>query len=280
MMRSRPRTRITAIHILLSSFLSVWAAFSLQPSARAADNSPVLAWIAEPSASAESGPAGRLASYFACRFPRHLIQGARKSFSLKNMVFLALAGGAAGALLTVDDDIREFFRNERPIGRSAEDTGATLGSPEVLFGLSGAAFLLGEFSENPRIRAVGETALESLSIAGVPAALLKVATRRERPDGGNRLSFPSFHAAGSFAIAASLHNPFGWEASLPAFLTAAFISVARVQEDKHFLSDTLFGAVLGTVVGLAVGKLHREGRLRVLADIDRDEAAVRLAFRY
>ena len=45
------------------------------------------------------------------------------------MVFLALAGGAAGALLTVDDDIREFFRDERPIGRSAEDTGATLCSP-------------------------------------------------------------------------------------------------------------------------------------------------------
>ena len=45
--------------------------------------------------------------------------------------------------------------------------------------------------------------------------------------------------------------------SIPAFLTATFTSVARVQEDKHFLSDTLFGGVLGTVVGLAVGKLHK-----------------------
>jgi hypothetical protein len=188
--------------------------------------------------------------YFSDTFPRHLIQGTREALTLENLIVFGLAGAATGALLTVDDEIVDYFRDERPMGQTAQDVGSTLGSPQMLFGLAGATYLVGEFSKNSRIRTTGETALESLALTGLTTILLKVSTQRERPDGSNNLSFPSLHAAGSFAVAASLHEGYGFRVSVPAFLTAGFISLARVQEQKHFLSDTLFGAALGTVIGL------------------------------
>jgi hypothetical protein len=200
----------------------------------------------------------RPVDYFSDSFPRHLIQGTREALTLENLIVFGLAGAATGALLTVDDEIVDYFRDERPMGQTAQDAGSTLGSPQMLFGLAGATYLVGEFSKNSRIRTTGETALESLALTGLTTILLKVSTQRERPDGSNNLSFPSLHAAGSFAVAASLHEGYGFRVSVPAFLTAGFISLARVQEQKHFLSDTLFGAALGTVIGLAMGRVHRQ----------------------
>jgi membrane-associated phospholipid phosphatase len=276
---------------LLSLLLCVLPIFSTKPAPGAEGDLPgrePLRPIAvraekEPAASPKPNPGGGGLSDFIEFFPRHLLKGARESFSLKNLVILALAGAETGALLTADDDIREYFREERPIGRTAEDAGTTLGSPEVLFGLAGATFLLGEITKSPRIRAQGETALESLAIVGTVTALLKVTTQRERPDGSNSLSFPSLHAAGSFAAAASLYETYGLRVSIPAFLTATFTSVARVQEDKHFLSDTIFGGVLGTIVGLAVGKLHKAKNgwgVLVVPHVKGDEYGMRLSFRF
>lgn len=43
--------------------------------------------------------------------------------------------------------------------------------------------------------------------------------------------------------------------------------MSRVQKDKHFFSDTLFGAVLGAVIGHAVATVHH-----------REKAASRVTF--
>ena len=216
-------------------------------------------------------------------FPRHLIGGARGLWNVETLVPLTLAGGAAAALVFSGDLDRKFsddLREQRPIGKTGEDLGSVLGSPEVLFGLTGATYLLGDSLRAPRVRKVGEVALESLSLAGVGTAILKGVTQRERPDGSNNLSFPSLHAAGSFSVAASLYEDYGIGVSLPAFLMAGFISFARMQEGKHFVSDTIFGAALGTLTGLAVGKLHRapkERSIRIAPLSGRDEVGLQVS---
>ena len=92
----------------------------------------------------------------------------------------------------------------------------------VALTLAGTTYLLGDSLRAPRVRKVGEVALESLSLAGEGTAVLKGVTQRERPAGSNHLSFPSFHAAGSFSVAASLYEDYGIGVSLPAFLMAGF----------------------------------------------------------
>lgn len=211
----------------------------------------------------------RVRDYVFYTFPRHLLEGAQSSFWGKNLAVLAVAGGVAGALLTADDEIQDFFRERQPIGRTARRVGDWVGTGSTLFGLAGTTYALGEILDHRGVAETGEVFLEGLSLAGLATGLLKITTQRRRPDNSDTLSFPSGHASGSFAMAAMVDGRFGPTAGVPAYLAAAFASFARLQRDKHHFSDTLFGAVLGTVVGYAVVKLHRTegGRRLVIAPL-------------
>ena len=79
---------------------------------------------------------------------------------------------------------------------------------------------------------------------------LKHVIHEERPDGSDHKSFPSGHTSSSFAAAATLHKRYGWEIGLPAHAVAAFVGVARVKADKHFVHDVIAGAVIGEAAGM------------------------------
>ena len=78
---------------------------------------------------------------------------------------------------------------------------------------------------------------------------IKVAVDRQRPD-GSRFSFPSGHTSSTFTTAAVLQHEFGWKIGAPAYVVATFIGGSRLQENRHYLSDVLFGAAIGIVSGL------------------------------
>jgi undecaprenyl-diphosphatase len=74
-------------------------------------------------------------------------------------------------------------------------------------------------------------------------------------------SFPSGHAAGSFAVAAfvlTLHRPAG----IALFAMATLIALSRVALGVHYPTDVIAGAVLGTLLGLAFGALAKRGPSR------------------
>lgn len=86
---------------------------------------------------------------------------------------------------------------------------------------------------------------------------VKLAVRRRRPslDGlpplsnvRSKLSFPSAHAASSFA-AATAAGRIEPRAALPAYSLAALISAGRPYLGVHYPSDVLAGALLGTALG-------------------------------
>lgn len=78
---------------------------------------------------------------------------------------------------------------------------------------------------------------------------LKESLPELRPDRSDRRSFPSGHAAISFAAAASLQNRYGWRIGVPAQLVAAFVGVSRVEARKHHWYDVAAGAALGEATG-------------------------------
>ena len=90
--------------------------------------------------------------------------------------------------------------------------------------------------------------------------LLKYSVRRTRPDGSSRTSFPSGHASGTFTSATVLQRHYGWKVGIPAFGVASYVAASRIAENKHFLSDVIFGAAIGIAGGRTV--TFRKGATR------------------
>ncbi|MFD1103843.1 phosphatase PAP2 family protein [Sphingobium olei] len=100
-----------------------------------------------------------------------------------------------------------------------------------------------------------------------------------RPDGSNRKSFPSSHAATSFAAAASLHNRYGWRVGVPAQLVAAFVGLARVKADKHHWYDVVAGAAIGEESGFLI-TTRRDANVRILPWGDSAGGGVAMTMRF
>lgn len=89
---------------------------------------------------------------------------------------------------------------------------------------------------------------DGMLVAGGLTEALKLVTHEHRPDGGGTDSFPSGHAALSFAVAASQSNFHPGQAPL-WYGTAALIAAARVAGHDHFVQDVLAGAAIGYAAG-------------------------------
>jgi undecaprenyl-diphosphatase len=141
---------------------------------------------------------------------------------------------------------------------------SALGSGWVLFGVL-PVFVVPKLRSH-RLRAV--LLLAAAFSASAVVTLVKALTGRVRPlhalawarAAGITLpsdpSFPSGHAAGSFAVAAfvvMLHP----RAGTAIFALAALISVSRVALGVHYPSDVVAGALVGALVGLCFGALAK-----------------------
>jgi membrane-associated phospholipid phosphatase len=148
--------------------------------------------------------------------------------------------------------------------------------------LAGGALALAH--DRPAI-AWGEDALvfgQTLGLTLLVTGALKVAARRPRPltydarwsvaerhDGDARLSFPSGHSAAAFASASYLAvllleregpRPAALVAVTAGYLAAATVAGLRVAGAKHFLTDVLTGAAVGTLFGLGIPLLLLPGQ--------------------
>jgi len=95
----------------------------------------------------------------------------------------------------------------------------------------------------------------SNAIMGGIVQTMKHTFKEERPDGSDQLSFPSGHTATAFTNASLLFYEYKeaniWYAS-SGFLFAATTGFLRIANNKHYTSDVLAGAGIGTAIGLAV----------------------------
>jgi membrane-associated phospholipid phosphatase len=87
---------------------------------------------------------------------------------------------------------------------------------------------------------------------------LKFSVRRERPDGSNRQSFPSGHAAVTFAGATVLERHLGWKRAALAYAIATYVAASRLHDNVHYLSDVAFGAAVGTIAARTVARHGRD----------------------
>ncbi|MBC7894693.1 MAG: phosphatase PAP2 family protein [Cytophagaceae bacterium] len=197
-----------------------------------------------------------------------------------------LLGTLAGALAIssfdapIGTEMRAHdFRNGTAVGRTAHFVNG-LGSPGAVL-ISAGVFAAGKLAGRPGFEDAGWHATQSVLLAGGVTSALKFAVGRARPldvegsDGdefspfrGHReewSSMPSGHTTVAFAAASAFSAELGrshpkaarWVRPL-LYAGAAAVGISRVVDERHWASDVIVGAGVGTFVGRRlVGFSHR-----------------------
>jgi PAP2 superfamily len=184
----------------------------------------------------------------------------RESFDRQNEYLLA--GGVAAFVLSREFDpmARDQFAHQHRWGHF-EDWGNNILGTGVPGAVIGAGLWSWGYWRNSAFEVhAGQAELETLAVTALATELLKRTVARERPDGSDRLAFPSGHTSTVAAASAALSEFYGLWAALPGIALTLVTAEARMAEDKHWLSDTVGGAAIGIFVAHAFANVHRENK--------------------
>jgi len=168
-------------------------------------------------------------------------------------VYVATGGGAlALAVHPADQSLNAHLRSHYTLVNSLFAPGKYIGDTPEQIGLSLGVYAIGRWSDAPKMSHLGMDLIRAQIITEVLVEPLKFATSRERPDRSNYQSFPSGHAAVTFASATVVERHLGWQKSVLAYVIASYVAASRLHDDRHYASDVVFGAAVGTIAGRTV----------------------------
>jgi membrane-associated phospholipid phosphatase len=176
--------------------------------------------------------------------------------SKENLAWAGVGGVLALAVHPADRRVNHTMVDST-FAHDAFKPGAVMGQSYTLFALSGAVFITGRVRHQPKVSHVGMDLIQALLISEGITEGLKYASRRDRPDGSGKTSFPSGHAADTFAFATALERHLGWRGAVPAYAFASYVAISRLPANRHWLSDAVFGSAVGIIAGRTV---TRHGR--------------------
>jgi len=161
------------------------------------------------------------------------------------------------------------------IDKNRIDTSNTIsafGSSYATFGGAAGLYFMGLGTQNDHLAETGRLGAEAVADATLVVEGLKLATKRERPNEGNGQggfwphgtrsyeldgSFPSGHAAASFALARVIASEYPSKpVQVEAYAFALAISASRVTARQHFPSDVLVGGTFRYLIGGFVVRHH------------------------
>lgn len=149
----------------------------------------------------------------------------------------------------------------------------------VIIGAS--MYTIGRLTGNDRMAQLGLHGAEALLIGEAAGYALKGVVGRQRPyveprnsgsyelfrgvrGGDGYRSFPSGHTLAAFAVAAAVTSETAgwwpnatWVIAPAMYGGAAFAGASRMYDNRHWASDVIAGAGLGTFAGLKVVRYHR-----------------------
>jgi len=207
------------------------------------------------------------------RPPRHpgvkamvtdLVDDVKHLPSKENALWTGLGGGLALAVHPADDNVNEAVLGS-DFAHNFFKVGKYLGELYTLLPVAAATYTVGRIKDQPKISHVGMDLMESLAISEGLVQALKYTTRRERPDGSGKNAFPSGHAADTFAFATALERHLGWKGAVPAYIFSSYVAISRLPDNKHWLSDAVFGASVGIIAGRTATRHGRDFPVTVAA---------------
>src|SRR3989337_3347434 len=199
-----------------------------------------------------------------------------------------------GSILLLDDELYDGIQRNRTTSTSdVAEVVEEFGSFPS-FGIMGTFYLGGALLDNYKAKTVAMDAFAaSLVSAGVITSTLKVIVGRSRPDEGDGTyrfqpfrgpnSFPSGHTTQAFSLASVIAGHYDeWWVDALSYGIAGGVGLARIEQEAHFPSDVVAGAIIGTVVGKTIvrynRKLHKNVTIEPAADMEGVGLSLKIVF--
>ncbi len=190
---------------------------------------------------------------------------AAKSAALDPLTWAPTAGAAVFAVTDLDDEVLEWASDHNPVFGDIEDAKDWSDDLAVVASVNWFATALAVPSgeENLRVNKGKGMGMQALALFATRSITdgLKSVVDRERPDRPADNSFPSLHTSGATAAATlSARNidqmPLTdtqkrwWKAG--GYTVAGLTGWARIEGNRHYPSDVLFGFALGHFIAAFV----------------------------
>ena len=192
---------------------------------------------------------------------------------------VAFVGGVMGVAFLLDQPLQRYLQRHR--SHTTNDIAGVFrkeGEPVYYAGISLGILGTGMLFKNADIRRAGGRVLASVLVSALVSESVKRLVGRSRPneDAGafnfhpfttlqdsagieTRGSMPSGHTTAAFAVAASLADDIhSTTADILLYTLAAGTAYSRMNDNRHWLSDTWIGAALGITTAKLVN-----GRWRI-----------------
>jgi hypothetical protein len=172
---------------------------------------------------------------------------------------------ALGTAIMLDKDADEFFlnnfevreeRNEHFVNFSHRIDDYLQHVPSATAFIMSVSGVKGKHDLPNQIALYVKSELVMLSVV-YP---LKYTIGEQRPDEGDRYSFPSGHTAQAFTAATFLAKEYGHKSiwiPIGAYTVATTVGVFRVLNNRHWISDVLVGAGIGMLSTELVYRTHQ-----------------------
>lgn len=183
---------------------------------------------------------------------RGLVEDVKHLPSRPNLYLVALGGGLALAVHPADRTVNVHLRGPDNAARAVFAPGKYIGYTPVQVGAAVLVYTTGRLGGHDKVSHFGMDLLRAQIVTTILTTGLKYATDRERPDGSNAHSFPSGHASMTFATATVIERHLGWRSSALGYAIASYVAASRLHDNRHYLSDVVFGAAVGAIGGRTV----------------------------
>jgi hypothetical protein len=194
--------------------------------------------------------------------PQWLSRDIGSIMTLENAVFLSIAAGGSVLLREhIDGQVEQSIDQHGSYWGGASHWLNEAGQAVVGVPLLGGFYAYSLYTQDSEQHELALTFITSYKFTAVSSLVLQYATdTRHGHDGGWNLlmdsGFPSIPTSTSFAVAAVLDTKYGWKVGVPAYVGAGLIGWSGIDQQEHKVSDVVFGAALGYVIGKSISSLH------------------------
>ncbi|MFO0947578.1 MAG: phosphatase PAP2 family protein [Planctomycetota bacterium] len=189
-------------------------------------------------------------------FPAGLWDDTKSLFTVGNGISLALNAGITAIIAhNWDDEVRDDVAQHPRRWGGFNNVMDVVGHPITHAGVAGSLYAVSLITDNPREHAFAKALINALILTDGLTVALKYSFDTERPNGQD-YGFPSGHTSSSFAVAAVISEYYGPTAGQIAYVTAGLVGWSRIDNRNHDLSDVVFGAALGYMIGQTVAHHH------------------------